>query len=349
MLKILQIFPFFMFCNLFANQVAIDPRRSIFDGRIINNSDHSLIKARSQFLRINQNTSCAEHNQNLVTLGLSPHSGSRVNNVLTSDEFERLRNCGEIYYMQERPVNFLNLYRLINGPHRDMFMGANILNIDSYSYIATEAPYDRDDFYRMILDKKARIIVSLTTEKDDLPETDTFYPLRTGISVALHHLTEGDTVKIEDGSIQFISEIEQNDITTKILRVTRHQQEPYVIHHILVKKWMDGTLASSANDMRYLLKRIKQSESELNPHSDNPLVVNCGYGYGRTGILILMHQLMHQHDQGKLNLDTLDINSLMKIIEVNIAYGSPVGPNDRETGKERLQNIASEVFSSWTN
>lgn len=345
MLKNLKFLVILLFSHPMANDQALDK----FDKTILSNPEHSLIQASSKYTSNNPMATCADYNNHMAEIGITPHPGSRANNVLTRSQITQFQRCGKVYFMQTRPINFLNLFQLKTGPHTGQYMGANQFTLKDASYIATEAPFNRDDYYRMILDTNAKILVSLTTATDDLPETNTFFPLRGGLSVALHHLKAGESISFENNQVSFLSEFEKDGITTKVLQVTPNNNTPYTIHHIIVKKWMDGTLASSATDLRLLLKRIERSEQELQTNSANPLTVNCGYGYGRTGILILMHQLMRKLNTGELELSNLDIQPLLSAIELNVAYGSPTGPDSRESEKKRLKNIASEVFSEWGN
>jgi len=85
------------------------------------------------------------------------------------------------------------------------------------------------------------------------------------------------------------------------------------LHHLIYKQWPDGGLGNSSEEIADLILTIHQSEKELESTSSHPIVVNCGYGYGRTGILILMHQIskmiptdLHQYDLSSITVNILN-------------------------------------------
>jgi protein tyrosine phosphatase len=164
--------------NLKCDQ-SIDPQD--FEKMVNDHPNHPLIKISTEFLSkkesndITHEHTDTQHNKNITSLGLAPHIGSRVNNVIPAAEFENLqKNLPCTSLMHNRIINFLNLYQLKTGERKGQYLGANIFNFSTVlpttgnqHYIATEAPYDKFDYYRMVIDCNATILVSLTTDIDD--------------------------------------------------------------------------------------------------------------------------------------------------------------------------------------
>jgi len=176
-----------------------------YDKLVANNDQHPLVMASSEFLKMKGNCESSilqsnlDHNLALFQKGLSPHYGSRVNNVIPSYESDKLvktfpHSLEKLFPMNRRITNILNLYRLKTGERKGCYLGANVFDFSSdllnggdQKYIATEAPYDRLDYYRMVIDSKSRILVSLTTDVDD-SEKEAFPKIRNGIKTNIHHL-----------------------------------------------------------------------------------------------------------------------------------------------------------------
>ncbi|AIK96657.1 protein-tyrosine phosphatase family protein [Candidatus Odyssella acanthamoebae] len=337
-----------------------------FEKMINEHPDHPLIKVSTEFLSKKESNEGAhvhtdtQHNKNITSLGLSPHIGSRVNNVIPSTEFEGLqKNLPCTFPMNGRMINFLNLYQLKTGDRKGQYLGANIFNFsdvlstkNNQQYIATEAPYDKFDYYRMVIDCNAAILVSLTTDKDD-SEAGAFPKLRNGLSVVLHHLKKDEIIDVDGYEVKVTEERvkhlgSQTDILIKTLVISKGE-EKRELHHIIYKNWLDGSLGSSAEALASLLLTIHHSEKILGSKDTNPLVVNCGYGYGRTGILILMHQLskmlptdVNLYDLSKI---TVDINPLLTVIESNIAQGSPIGIYNTEQEIAKLKLLMESIIA----
>ncbi len=343
-------------------------KRCDFEEMIYTHPEHPLIRASNEFLcrknsnGIDHSHTDTEHNKSITFAGLAPHIGSRVNNVIPPEEFEYLEKnlpfpC--TFPMNGRIINFLNLYQLKTGERKGQYLGANIFNFSQVlsstgkqQYIATEAPYDKSDYYRMVIDSKAVILVSLTTDTDD-SETGAFSKFRNGLSVALHHLKNDEIINVDDYEIKVIEErVEhlepQTDILIKSIAISKGE-EHRKLHHIIYKNWLDGSLGGSASALASLLRTIQHSEKVLDAKATNPLIVNCGYGYGRTGILILMHQLskmlpadLDNYDLSKI---TVDINPLLNVLESNIAQGSPIGLYNPEQQTAKLKLLMENMIA----
>jgi protein tyrosine phosphatase len=169
----------------------------------------------------------------------------------------------------------------------------------------------------------------------------------------LHHLKKDEIIHVDGYEVKVTEErVEQLQSQTNILiktLVISKGEEKRELHHIIYKNWLDGSLGSSAEDLASLILTIHHSEKILGSKGTNPVVVNCGYGYGRTGILILMHQLSKMLppdiDLYDLSKITVDIKPLLNVIEANIAQGSPLGRYNTEQGISRLKSLMETMIA----
>jgi len=265
--------------------------------------DHPLIRASSAALAIVQ--SDREHNEYLVQMGYTCHRGSRANNVIPLDKFQGLTRDLEhsksvANPMNGRPVNIDNLYRLKTGARKGAYLGANLFNFSSYHdddqlYIATEAPYHPEDYFRMVIDTGSRVLVSVTTEADNGEEA-AFFKIRDGIRIDLHHLPIHSHFQIDEQSlVTSVQEVTRAPrfggapLTVAHYKVTDGDNS-YFIHHIKYKDWLDNYPGHNSC-MLELIAAINEAQQELQTDSKHPITVNCGFGYGRTASLILIHQI----------------------------------------------------------
>lgn len=192
------------------------------------------------------------------------------------------------------------LYQLKSGPRKGMMLGANVVSYEDLGgtpqiYIASEAPFHSDDYYRMVIDTGARTLVSLTTDQD-------IYSRRKAHPVDAHHLEVGKTITFDSSSrkepvpsVTCVKEYEFNSpypdcspIKIRKYQVRKEGAEPYDVHHIICKDWRDHGSPAKPNDAAALVMAVNSSQKIL---GKSPVVVNCGYGQGRTNVFIMMHQM----------------------------------------------------------
>jgi protein tyrosine phosphatase len=332
---------------------------------ILNDNQHNLLVKASKMI-LAYAKSDAEHNEAMVKAGLTVHRGSRANNLVTTTALDALlktlpRTRPSYNPMNNRILNFDNLYRLKTGPRAGAHLGANLFDLSDYirqentqKYIATEAPYDIRDYFRMVIDSKSKILISLTTDIDN-DENGVFNEIRDGVRVDLHHLAVDDELKIDGYKIKCITEAKNSkkygdhDFTIKHISFSKGE-DSYLIHHFIYKNWLDGKLLENEKDLLDLIIEINKSKLELNSDYSNPITVNCGYGYGRTGSLILFHQLSEILPKEK-GVISVEIEPMIKAIEHNIGFGAPVGINAARSQKriEIIKEQAEYILNHLAN
>lgn len=324
---------------------------------LLDQPHHPLIHASAAALE--QVTSDREHNEYLVRQGHTCHRGSRANNIITLSTFQTLAreleySKGFAHPMNGRPVNIDNLYRLKTGPRRQAYLGANLFDFSSYLnddqlYIATEAPYHLDDYFRMVIDTNSRVLVSVTTD-DDNSEEAIFFKIRDGISVDLHHLSPDTLCPIDEhGFVAYEREVIRTPkfggapLTVAHYKVSNGDNS-YLIHHIKYKNWVDNYPGHNTCLLE-LIAAINESQQELQTHSRNPVTVNCGFGYGRTASMILIHQIsrmipaiiksQHLTSQSMILNENIQIDlwGMIYSLQEQLAYKALIGmsasPEDR--------------------
>jgi protein tyrosine phosphatase len=332
----------------FSRPVTEPPSDSLLD------YTHPLVKASSEILQTTK--SDKEHNDALVNQGLTVHPGSRANNVIPRDIFDKLEK--EFPYsknrtapMNGRMVQVRNLYQLKSGPRAGSYLGANLIDFSQYGgtlhrYIATEAPFYADDYWRMVIDQKSQILVSLTTEDDN---KITFPALRGNIPIDLHHLKKGEKVEIDDRYIIqnekeeiFQSSSDQEKILIKHLKVTdTKDNSSYLIHHIIYRDWYDGKLVEHPQSLVNLLQAIDYSEGTFKLCAKIPIIVNCGYGYGRTAVVILAHQIHHMLTLVKNTNIDVELEPMLYSLQDQLAYKALVGADDDK--RTKYQNFKTLI------
>jgi protein tyrosine phosphatase len=281
------------------------------------------------FDKINKGHVLSEHSGEMYRKGLTVHLGSRANNV-GNKEVSVIDSDGVC--RRNRIANAHTLYQLKTGPNKGKFLGANIFDFSEQNhngacqkYIASEAPFSVDDYYRMIIDTKTRVLVSLT-QAGDTKEYRDFIPSDN------FHLIKRTIVEFDDIKIECTEELVDANLITKKLKVKEPSKQPYNIIHLIYKNWPDADKLKSftVNELVNVMKTIDKCQAELNATEKNPICVNCMYGFGRTGAFILMHQLykmltplIHEtKDLQKLLPAEVDIEPMIYTIQSKLAKGA---------------------------
>lgn len=203
-------------------------------------------------------------------------------------------------------TNKANLYQLKSGPRKGSHLGANFYDFTAVGgtgqmYGASEAPYHVDDYLRMVVDRDARTLVSLTTPRD-------YYTRRLDHPVDVHHLPVGKTVEFDQKgllhksggvSVQCIAETlfespypQAGTVLVKRYQVRREKVPPHEILHITYGGWADRGFPAHPNAPLALIRAVDESQQALGAQRDrHPVIVNCGMGRERTNAFIMMHQM----------------------------------------------------------
>lgn len=231
------------------------------------------------------------------------------------------------------------LYRLKSGPNKGKLLGANEVCYESAGgsaqhYIATEAPYDRKDYYRMVLDTDARVLVSLTRSQEPRSHSP--------LELDSHHLKKDARLMIDGKGLRgklggteivcnkestFHSPGHANKVPIRVRTYQVHKPgaKPYEIHHIIYKGWKDRHEPASTADTLTLVAAINESLATLGAENKNAVVVNCKFGQDRTNTLILKREIAH-------------------ILETKFEQLAPIGtPPDVQ--QEVVQGMLAEIRS----
>lgn len=158
----------------------------------------------------------------------------------------------------------------------------------------------------------------------------------------IHHFKGDFKLKFDDVLIELINEENIGDsIIVNNIKITTGL-DSYSINHIIYKNWYDGDFAKHSDNMVNIIAAIDHAQKMICSNFDNPIVVNCGYGYGRTAILILADQIKNMvrgfinenKYQATVNID-LELKPMIFSIQNEIANGALTG----------LRNINIDVFS----
>lgn len=217
------------------------------------------------------------------------------------------------------------LYQLKSGRNAGKLLGSNVVNYADVGgtdqvYVPSEAPFDANDYYRMVADMGAGTLVSLTNDKDRSRYKKTrdvdAHHLEPGKS--LHFDAKGLLIKKGGTTVMYVGETQcrppypdSNGFTVKTYTVTREGEKPRKVHHIIYRKWRDHGEPSKPKDSLALIDAINESQEIV---GKSPIVVNCVYGQGRTNALIVMHQMERVMDKSLEDIFSQNVPPQAKLI-----------------------------------
>jgi len=158
------------------------------------------------------------------------------------------------------------------------------------AYISTQGPKKdkndedeeidtRPDFWRMVWDYKANVVVMLTKIVEDdeyvLEKCTQYWPTKIG-----------DSTDYKDARL-LLTWLEQEDMPGIEIRTfsLKRDDEERTIKQIHYTGWPDHGVPSRPEEFVALCDRV----DELNHNSNAPLVVHCSAGVGRSGTFIGIH------------------------------------------------------------
>ncbi|KAH8673348.1 protein-tyrosine phosphatase-like protein [Xylariales sp. PMI_506] len=173
-----------------------------------------------------------------------------------------------------------------------------------HRYIAMQGPLERttDHTWRMIGEQLASpaVIVMLTeTHENNLEKCFQYYPHAVDEVVEVNEHDE-----FEDGfrgRVKCLGVEEKADGAIEIRRLSLRiegRDEEMEVYHLLYKKWPDfGVPALEDIGSFFELMRLSRS---LNASEENPRIVHCSAGVGRSGTFITLEHLIREVDSGDL-------------------------------------------------
>jgi protein-tyrosine phosphatase len=177
-----------------------------------------------------------------------------------------------------------------------------------FRYIAMQGPKANtvEHTWRMIAQnvKSPAVIVMLTdTHEGHIEKCYPYFPRTPNIDA----IEVGEMDEFEDGfraRIECLGLEERQDGAIQMRKLNLHVDGhgDIIVWHLLYRKWPDFGVPN-ARDYESFLDLMKLSR-ELNSNIDNPRIIHCSAGVGRTGTFIALETLMREIDEGAM--DCLD-------------------------------------------
>ncbi|KAL3882876.1 hypothetical protein ACJMK2_029179 [Sinanodonta woodiana] len=160
-------------------------------------------------------------------------------------------------------------------------------------YIATQGPLPatRDDFWRMVWEQSAEIIVMLTKcmEKGRV-KCDKYWP---DVNEPVYY---GDLI------VNVTSESILCDYIIRVIEIKLNQTTKKVYHFSFLN-WPD---MGCPKDPLALLNFVTAVRTYVKPNFQSPIIVHCSAGVGRTGTFIAIDHLM-QHVRDSVEIDIFNL------------------------------------------
>lgn len=168
-------------------------------------------------------------------------------------------------------------------------------------YIATQGPLHStmDDFWQMVWEHRASIIVMLTqTIERGQVKCEQYWPA-----------THGEGRQYGDVIVTNMSVSSLNEFTITIfsLKHAANDKEELEVMHLHYLKWPDMTADVHVKSMTHFVSFVRQ---HVRPNRSGPIVVHCSAGIGRTGTYISIDYVMQFTQERPIN-DHLDIFSFI--------------------------------------
>ncbi|SMN22153.1 similar to Saccharomyces cerevisiae YOR208W PTP2 Phosphotyrosine-specific protein phosphatase involved in the inactivation of mitogen-activated protein kinase (MAPK) during osmolarity sensing [Maudiozyma saulgeensis] len=221
------------------------------------------------------------------------------------------------------------------------YINANYLSLpqinSDYEYIATQAPLPStiDDFWKVIMSNKVKVIVSLNSD-DELQHKkwDIYWGTkynRTTQRFTVNIVKAIDNVYNLDGCTLRVFQVVRNNITPS---------EYCVVYQLQYSKWLDSCSADMgdlqklfriknhliSSPIKFLSKldisldmisdlttlqkncsNYRRASISKNTHNNVPLLVHCSAGCGRTGVFITLDFLVNILTAGKDKNNKIDV------------------------------------------
>lgn len=164
-------------------------------------------------------------------------------------------------------------------------------------YIACQGPLPSttDDFWRMIWEKKCRVIVMMTKFKEKNKEKCHNYMPEGEDSTPFGDLE----ISIKKNTVSELGQYTETELVIDYGNQTRS------IKHFNYLEWLDKTAPSDYEKLIDFLRRVREEidRSTIIGHLPDPVCVHCSAGVGRTGCFIVLDRCLQQlRDNPKLNM-----------------------------------------------
>jgi protein tyrosine phosphatase len=200
------------------------------------------------------------------------------------------------------------------------YINASPMEFGSRRYIAAQGPRKSTfkDFWHMIWAEDARVIVSVTNEKERMGNRirmkfEQFWPESGSQRYGLFHVR-----LIETQLVETWNDGRRERIWRRNLELS-YGDEVREINHFHMENWLDDKIIHHES-LCALAKHVDACKC------DGTIVVHCAAGVGRTGTFIAFHSLYHELLQQLENEAGIELDVAKRVQEMRLLrWGSVVG------------------------
>ncbi|KAF2966353.1 hypothetical protein GQX73_g7241 [Xylaria multiplex] len=177
-----------------------------------------------------------------------------------------------------------------------------------FNYIAMQGPKVNtvEHTWRMVAQLKSPVVIVMLT---DIYENymEKCYPYFPGSVTQIQEIEVGETDEFGDGfraRVECVSQEERQDGAIQMRKMNLHVdgRGDITVWHLMYRRWPDFGVPK-VEDYESFFELMKLSR-ELNSSTNNPRIIHCSAGVGRTGTFIALETLMREVDEGAM--DDLD-------------------------------------------
>ncbi|RNF05961.1 putative tyrosine specific protein phosphatase [Trypanosoma rangeli] len=169
-----------------------------------------------------------------------------------------------------------------------------------FTYIATQAPLANTtlDFWRMVFENDVAFIVMLCGELEDgKVKSEVYWP------------REGGGLDFGVLQIKSLSERRFSDLVFRSFLLRGLHGEEHEVYHMQYTGWPDQNIPATSAPLMGIIQTMGKSELSV----QNPVVVHCSGGIGRTGVFIALHVALAQFQLERRDLNIQRIVHVLKL------------------------------------
>ncbi|CAK8674408.1 unnamed protein product [Clavelina lepadiformis] len=202
-----------------------------------------------------------------------PHEAANLNKNKKKNRYKN------IYPFDDSRVVLQSDDDYINASHIKGFCGKK-------TYIATQGAKDCTipDFWQMVWEQNSSVIVMLCKLREESKiKCSAYWPVQ-GSTVTHGNFTIKTTFEDDLGWV----------ITRRFCLINESSQKNREIFHLQLVSWPDHGVPTATSPLMYLRRMVKEATDD---EPNQPVIVHCSAGAGRTGTFIAMDILFDELDQ----------------------------------------------------
>lgn len=167
------------------------------------------------------------------------------------------------------------------------YINANHIQGEDINFIATQGPLPSTiaDFWRMVWETQAGIIVMLTKEKEGQRiKCDRYWPEAGDSPESFQH----GNLRLELVSVEQHPEHELISRTFKLFHGKEKDQEGRIVTQLQFLGWPDHGIPERPESILDLVHRLEETRQRHSMQT-KPVIVHCSAGIGRTGAFLAVH------------------------------------------------------------